>query len=72
MSLANSSGVGYWVQFHEEGQSPYNYEIEKRKAYYFDRGNELAVFFEDQIQTQKLNKKVLLANLMIQKGLQIV
>ena len=57
MSLANSSIQGYWVQFHEEGQSPYNYETEKHKAFWFYSGDEVGFVFENQIQTQKINKQ---------------
>ena len=57
MNLENSSNSMYYVQFHEEGQSPYNYDMDKSNTYWFDSGNVLTIEFGDQIQTMKMNKR---------------
>ena len=53
----NSSNAGYYTQFHEPGQSPYNYDLDHGSIYWFLKGDQLGFqMLSHQTELQKINK----------------
>ena len=48
--------MGHYVQFHENGQSPYNYDFDYRQVKWIDADKELWVEFGQSTEIQHLDK----------------
>ena len=56
MDLPQNQSTAYFVQFHENGQSPYNYDFDQGQYLFWDSGDRLHVEFGQQTETQWLRK----------------
>ena len=46
----------YYLQFHENGQSPYGFDIDISQVFWFNSGKALKLHFGQQINTIRVNK----------------
>ena len=56
MDLPKNQNTAYFLQFHENGQSPYNYDFDDGQVFYLDPGFTLQVEFGQQTETHWLKK----------------
>ena len=56
MNAPQNQSTDYFLQFHENGQSPYNYDFDQGQDIYFDSGDRLQVEFGQQTETHWLRK----------------
>ena len=56
MHLAQIQSTAYLLQFHENGQSPYNYDFDSGQMFILDPGDRLQVEFGQQTETHWLKK----------------
>ena len=56
MDLPQNQSTAYFLQFHENGQSPYNYDFDRGQMFILDPGYGLQVEIGQQTETQWLRK----------------